>query len=196
MLAAAARGSYPHFSWTVFPQFRQELFDPVNPFAVQFLAGIEGVSEIRPGLAAVGEAEASVYDNFNTARDGGSLLPHVRTDWTRFFTEGKDGIGQLELDYLTRLAPDVFAQVRAGYLESMFAGVGGEVLWRPLGQRWAVGADIYDVEERAFSRLFGVQPYKIVTGHATLYYASPWYGVNFAIRAGQYLMPKRSRTDG
>jgi hypothetical protein len=194
VLSASARGTYPRFSWDLFPQFRQELFDPQNPFAVQFVAGVQGIAEVRPGLTAIGEVEASIYDNFNTHRDAGSVLPHVRTDWTRFFTEGKDGIGQLELDYLTRLAPDVFAQARIGYLESMFAGVGGEVLWRPEGQRWAIGGDLYDVEQRAFNRQLGLQPYKAVTGHVTLYYASPWYGVNFAIRAGQYLAGDRGLT--
>jgi len=194
VLSAALRGTYPKFGWNVFPQFRQELFDPSNPFAVQFLAAVQGVAELQPGLAAVGEAEASVYDNFNVNRNGGSLLPHVRTDWTRYFTEGKNGIGQLELDYLTRLAPDVFAQARVGYLESMFAGVGGEVLWRPEGQRWAIDGDIYRVQQRDFNRQFGVQSYQVTTGHVTLYYASPWYGVNFQLRAGQYLAGDRGVT--
>jgi hypothetical protein len=187
VLAEAERGSYPRFSWELFPQFRQELFDPDNPFAVQFLAGVLGVVELRPGLSAVAEGEANIYDNFNLRRESDSLLPHVRTDWTRFFTEGKNGFGQMELDYLTRLAPDLYAQARVGYLESMYAGFGGEVLWHPHDQRWALGADLYDVQERAFNRLFGLQPYKTVTGHATLYYESPWYGLNFQLRVGQYL---------
>jgi hypothetical protein len=187
VLAASERSTYPNFSWSAFPQFRQELFDPNNPFAVQFLAGVQTVTALRPGLSAVAEGEVNIWDNFNTARPADSALPHVRTDWAKFFTKGKNGIGQLELDYLTRLAPDLYAQARAGYLESMYAGFGGEVLWHPRDQRWALGADIYDVKERAFDRLFGLQPYATVTGHATLYYASPWYGLNFQLRVGQYL---------
>ncbi|HWC64426.1 MAG TPA: YjbH domain-containing protein [Rhizomicrobium sp.] len=194
VLTEAARGTYPRFSWRLFPQFRQELFDPDNPFAVQFLAGALGVAELRPGLSAVAEVEASVYDNFNLRRESDSALPHVRTDWTRFFTDGKDGVGQLELDYLTRLAPDLYAQARIGYLESMYAGVGGEVLWHPHDQRWALGADLYGVQERAFNRQFGLQPYTTVTGHATLYYQSPWYGLNFQLRVGQYLARDRGFT--
>ena len=194
VLSGALRGAYPKFGWNAFPQFRQELFDPSNPFAVQFVAAVQGVVELQPGLVAVGEAEASIYDNFNVHRNGDSVLPHVRTDWTEYFSDGKNGIGQLELDYLTRLAPDVFAQARIGYLESMFAGVGGEVLWRPEGQRWAIGGDLYRVERRDFNRLFGVQDYKVTTGHITLYYASPWYGVNFQLRAGQYLAGDRGVT--
>ena len=194
VLSQGLKGTYPRFGWSIFPQFRQELFDPQNPFAVQLLGGVQGVAEIEPGLAMIGEAEASVYDNFNVNRVSDSPLAHVRTDWTRFFTEGKNGIGQAELDYMTRLAPDVYAQARIGYLESMFAGGGGEILWRPEGQRWAIGADIFRVRQRNFDRLFGFQNYAVTTGHVTLYYDSPWYDVNFQLRAGQYLAGDRGFT--
>ena len=33
-------------------------------------------------------------------------------------------------------------QFYAGYLESMFAGVGTEFLYRPKGANWAIGADV------------------------------------------------------
>ena len=100
----------------------------------------------------------------------------------------------LQLSYLTRLAPDVFVQARTGYLENMYAGLGVEALWRPEGQRWAIGADVYHVQERAFDRLLGLQNYNVTTGHVTLYYASPWHDVNFQLRAGQYLAGDRGIT--
>jgi hypothetical protein len=69
----------------------------------------------------------------------------------------------------------------------MFAGVGGEVLYRPFGQRWAVGADIYDVYQRNFNDLFGLQSYHVVTGHASLYVETPWHELTAVLRAGRYL---------
>ena len=194
ILAASEAGVFPRFSWAAYPQFRQQLFDPNNPFAVQFLA-TAGVSvELMHGLMIFGEGEINLYDNFNTARPAGSVLPHVRTDYLQFFTKGKNGIGQLDMEYRFRLSPEIFATARAGYLESMFAGVGGEVLWRPEGQRWAIGADVYDVQERAFDRLLGLQPYHVMTGHVSVYYASPWYDLNFQLRAGQYLAGDKGLT--
>ena len=194
VLAQGERGAFPRFSWNVFPQFRQEFFDPDNPFAVQFLAGVEANVEIMPQLSVTGEAEADIYDNFNTGRAADSTLPHVRTDFLKFFSQGKNGIGQLEANYLFRLAPDVIAVARAGYLESMYAGFGGEVLWRPENQRWAIDADIFDVEERNFDRLFGLQNYHVVTGHVAVYYESPWYDFIFGVHAGQYLAGDRGVT--
>jgi hypothetical protein len=194
VLRADERGTYPRFVWGLFPQFRQELFDPDNPFAVQFLGGIQAAVELLPGMSVVGEAEANIWDNFNTNRPPDSALPHVRSDFLTYFTKGKNGIGDLEADYRFRLAPEVFAIVRGGYLESMFAGVGGEVLWRPQGQRWALGIDLYGVKKRNFDRLLGLQDYKAFTGHISAYYASPWYDLNFAVHAGQYLAGDRGFT--
>jgi hypothetical protein len=194
VLAAASRSLYPRFDWSVFPQFRQQLFDPTNPFAVQFLGAGSVQVDLTRGLSLLAEGEVDIYDNFNTLRPPGSVLPHVRTDFVKFFSQGKNGIGDLEMDYRFRLAPGVFAVARAGYLESMFAGVGGEVLWRPDGQRWALGIDAYEVKERDFDRLFGLQPYHVFTGHVSLYYASPWYDLNFALRAGRYLAGDRGLT--
>ena len=64
---------------------------------------------------------------------------------------------------------------------------------RPRGQRWAIG-DLYGVWQREFDRLFGLQPYRQVTGHVTVYYASPWYDLDFQFRAGQYLAGDRGVT--
>lgn len=193
-LRAAAPKLYPNFSWIAFPQLRQEFFDPSNPLGIQLVAGLAGTLEVLPGFTLNGEAETSLFDTFNTARPSDSVLPHVRTDFLEYFTRGKTGMGSLYGDYHFRLSPTVFGAVRAGYLESMFAGVGGEILWRPEGQRWALGADLYEVKQRAFNRLLGFQPYNQTTGHITLYYDSPWYGLDFQLRAGQYLAGDRGVT--
>ena len=193
-LMEAARDNYPRFTWGIYPQFRQALFDPNQPFGVQFLAVVGSSVELAPGLSVSGTADLNVYSNFDTTRQSDSLLPHVRSDFSKYFTEGKTGIGTLESDYKFRLTPTLFAKIRAGYLESMFAGAGGEILWRPENARWALGADIYQVWQRDFDRLFGLQQYHQTTGHVSLYYASPWYGLNFQLRAGQYLAGDRGVT--
>jgi hypothetical protein len=191
---AAATDIYPRFSWGLYPQFRQALFDPNQPFGIQFLAVAGAGLEVVRGLSISGSVEASLYDNFNTSRPSDSQLPHVRSDFLKYFTQGKTGIGHLAAEYRFRATPTIFAKVRAGYLESMFAGAGGEVLWRPQGARWALGGDIYQVWQRDFDRLFGLQNYHQTTGHVSLYYDSPWYDLNFQLRAGQYLAGDRGLT--
>jgi hypothetical protein len=186
--------NFPRFTWAIFPQFRQQLFDPSNPFAMQLLAGAQATVQLTQQLSFTAQVEASLLDNFNVARLSDSVLPHVRTDFVQYFAKGKNGIDNLQVHYSFRLAPNVFGFARAGYLESMFAGIGGEILWRPAGQRWALGADFYRVRQRNFDRLFGFQNYEVNTGHVSLYYQSPWYDLNFVVRAGQYLAGDRGLT--
>lgn len=185
---------YPRFDWSIFPQFRQQFFDPNNPFGAQLIGALNASVELAPGLMIWGQGETSIVDSFTTGRKSDSQLPHVRTDFVEYFKEGKTGIGGLAANYRFRPTPEVFTTLKAGYLESMFAGVGGEVLWRPSGQRWALGADLYHVWQRNFDRLFGLQRYHVTTGHVTLYYASPFYDLDFQMRAGQYLAGDRGLT--
>lgn len=194
VLAEANRTSYPRFSWDIYPQLRQELFDPADPFAIELAAVASAAIEIRPGLSLNGEAETSLFDNFNLERQSNSTLPHVRSDFVKYFAQGKTGLGQLDAEYRFRLTPNIFATAKAGYLESMFAGGGGEILWRPESQRWALGVDAYEVWQRGFDRLFDLQDYHVFTGHVSLYYASPWYDLNFIVSAGQYLAGDRGLT--
>ncbi|MBN9546616.1 MAG: YjbH domain-containing protein [Alphaproteobacteria bacterium] len=194
VLAEANRTTYPRFSWNIYPQLRQELFDPAGPFAIQLAAVASGSVELRPGLSINGEAETSLFDNFNLERQSNSSLPHVRSDFLKYFARGKTGIGELDTQYRFRVNPDIFAIVKAGYLESMFAGGGGEILWRPEKQRWALGVDAYEVWQRGFDRLFDLQNYHAFTGHVSLYYASPWHDLNFTLSAGQYLAGDRGLT--
>jgi hypothetical protein len=193
ILSAAPR-RYARFQWAIFPQFRQEFFDPDNPFGIQFVGAATASLEVVRGWTINGEAETSLYDNFNTSRSANSSLPHVRTDFLKYFKQGKTGIGALDTEYRFRLAPTVFAVAKLGYLESMFAGGGGEILWRPDAQRWALGVDAYEVRKRNFDRLAGLQNYQAFTGHVSLYYASPWYNLDFVVRAGQYLAGDRGLT--
>ena len=194
LLADASRTTYPRFSWGIYPQLRQQLFDPDSPFAIELAAMASSSIEVRPGLALIGEVETSLFENFNLARQSNSTLPHVSSDFVKYFAQGKTGISSLDTEYRFRLAPNIFAVAKGGYLESMFAGGGGEVLWRPEGQRWALGADAYEVWQRGFDRLFDLQIYHVFTGHVSLYYASPWYDLNFMVSAGQYLAGDRGLT--
>jgi len=194
ILTSQTRKEYPAFDWDIFPQFRQQFFDPSNPLGVQFVGVLNASVQLAPGLSIWGELEGNIFDTFSTKRESDSVLPHVRTDFVHYFTDGKNGIGAIQANYRTKLTPELYAIARGGYLESMFAGVGGEVLYRPDGARWAVGADMYEVWQRNFDRLFGLQPYHVATGHITFYWDSPFWDLNFQARAGQYLAGDRGLT--
>ncbi|MDE2182512.1 MAG: YjbH domain-containing protein [Alphaproteobacteria bacterium] len=186
-LDAAGPMIYPAFDWFLDPKLAERLFDPNAPLQFNIYADAGAILQLAPGLLLGTELTGTLWTNYTYTRGAGSSLPHVRTDVLQYLQKGKYGISSLVLDYRTRLAPELFAEVRGGYLEDMYMGAGGQLLWRPEGSRFAFGADIYQVWKRDFNRLFGAQSYNVVTGHVSLYYRSPWNGMNFALHLGRYL---------
>ena len=179
---------FPRFSWSVFPALQKELFDPNNPIYIG--VGVSGSThtELLPGLVLDDEATYSIWNNFaSITRTSDSLLPHVRSDAALYLKYGASGIDDVTLTYYSKLAPDVYARASGGYLETMFGGAGGEVLYRPFGSRWAVGVDLWQVYQRNFDDLFGFQKYNVTTGHVSLYWETPWYNITTVLRGGRYL---------
>ncbi|MBN9577882.1 MAG: YjbH domain-containing protein [Alphaproteobacteria bacterium] len=187
MLDANIGDNYPRLSWSISPATRQSAFDPELPLQVQMLVAVNSTIDLYPGLTLSATLDANIFNNFTFRRESNSELPHVRSDVQKYYKKGLDGIANLTASYRTRLSPDVFAQISAGYLEDMFGGGGVQVVWRPKNSRVVIGADLYQVWQRDFNRLFGFQNYNVLTGHVTLYYESPWYGLNFNVHAGRYL---------
>jgi hypothetical protein len=179
--------SYPRIHWSFGPGLREGLFDPSRPLQVQLFGAVDASMEINPNLVVEGRAEGNIFNNYDLSQPSNSVLPHVRSDISEYLRDGAYGIANLDARYRTRLAPDVYFEAKAGYLEDMYAGGGVQVLWRPEGERVAFGLDVYEVWQRNFDRLFGFRDYHVLTGHASIYYESPWYGINFAVHAGRYL---------
>ncbi len=179
--------SYPRFSWSADPKMTQHIFDPNAPLQFQFYAQLLGDLEVTRGLTLATALTANIWNDLTFNRPSGSELPHVRTDLLQYLKQGQNGIAFLGGIYRTRLTPNVFAELKGGYLEDMYVGTGGDVLWRPEGSRFAFGLDVYEVWKRNYDRLFGAQSYRVLTGHASAYYRSPWYGLNFNVHVGRYL---------
>ena len=178
----------PQFSWSIFPSVQTQLFDPNNPAYIG--VGISGATrtELLPGLVLDDQATYEIWDNFGSiTRTSNSVLPHVRSDVVSYLQKGSTGINDLTLTDFVKPESEVYARVTVGYIEQMFAGAGGEILYRPFGQRWAIGADIFDVYQRNFDDLFGLQSYHVWTGHASVYVETPWENVTAVVRAGRYL---------
>jgi hypothetical protein len=186
-IARAARLRYPRFDWSIAPQLSNQFFDPTEPLGFRVHVALEADATLAPGLTVGAAVNSALFNTFNLNRASDSLLPHVRTDQNLYMDQGAHGISFLGVNYLRKLTPELYGAVKAGYLEDMFAGVGGELLWRPQGSRLALGMDLYQVWQRDFNRLFGLQNYKVLTGHVSIYYDSPFYGVNLAIHGGRYL---------
>lgn len=113
----------------------------------------------------------NLLNNFDKFKyDAESNLPHVRTDIRKYMTTSNITMPTFQLNHAEQLDQDLFGMAYAGYLESMFAGVGSELLYRPMGQQWAVGADINYVRKRGYGQDFSLLDYKVITGNVSGYF--------------------------
>jgi hypothetical protein len=183
----ATRSRYPKFDWNFGPQLSNQFFDPQEPLGFRLMATLDARLTLVPGLTISGAASSALFNTFNVSRASNSVLPHVRTDQNLYLDKGAHGISYLNVQYTRKLTPELFATVKAGYLEDMFAGFGGEILWRPQGSRFAIGMTVHQVWQRDFNRLAGLQNYRVLTGHISAYYDMPFFDLNVAIHGGRYL---------
>jgi hypothetical protein len=179
---------YPNGSFNVGLNARTYIFDPDFPLLYQLSAKARGDVGFGSGWYATGSWVQNVTSQFDRiTRDAGSALPEVRTRSPDYLRQGKSGIDDLALIKRGTLGRDVYYQAFGGILEEMFSGVGGAVLWRPSNSRFAFGANAIGVRQREFDKLFGLRDYQTVTGHFSVYWASPFYDFDVAVHAGRYL---------
>jgi hypothetical protein len=179
---------YPNVGFDVGLDLRTYLFDPDHPFLYQLSASIRGSVDFGDGWSLNGRWMQNITSQFDRIqRAGNSALPPVRTDQTQYLQQGKSGIDNLALVKRGKLRDDIYYQAYGGILEEMYSGVGGEVLWRPFDKSYAIGVNVNAVQQREFDKMFGLRDYRTLTGHVSLYWATPWYDFDVAVHTGRYL---------
>ncbi|MEY8144460.1 YjbH domain-containing protein [Falsihalocynthiibacter sp. CO-5D18] len=179
--------AYPNLTWGLGPYMDIGLFDPSAPFRMEIGAELSGTYEPSPGVLLSGALRKRVVGNLDDAdRPSDSTLPHVRSDYGLYDKYGDPGITYLTAEYFRRPGPSLYTRVSAGLLEEMFAGVSGEILWKPTDSRLAMGLEMNYTYQRNYDQLFGMLDYSVATGHASAYYtfANGFYG---QVDVGRYL---------
>ena len=189
----------PHVETTLYSQkpnpftygfglgYQQNLGGPDGFILYQINAYAEGQYRFTPGTWASGGISANLLNNYDKFKyDTESNLPRVRTDLRKYVTTSEVTMPALQLNHARKLDQDLYGMVYGGYLEPMYAGIGGELLYRPMGERWSVGADLNYVSQREFDQGFGLRDYKTLTGHVTTYTKLP-FDLDAAVSVGRYL---------
>ncbi|EHY1015807.1 TPA: YjbH domain-containing protein [Vibrio vulnificus] len=163
---------------------------------------------------------ADNYDKFNYVEKDPHIsnfaVPRVRTMFRSYVSDNPVRLNHMQLTWFAQPTQQVYTQMYGGYLETMFAGVGGEVLYRPLGKNWALGLDANLISQRdpdswfaTFDEPFvyydgydasnckpndvGCQAYvldKGTTGQLSAYYMPQWSLLEntlFKVSAGKFL---------
>ena len=168
--------------------FRTQLFDPDDPLRYQLFAKLGMSIQLVNDWALKGIYAQNITHNFDESRRiSDSKLPRVRTDIVKYLKEGESGVDSFFLEKRGNLRRNIYYRMYGGILETMYSGLGGEVLYDPFQSRFAYGLSTNFVRQRDYDRSFNHLEYETFTGFASIYYASPFYNLDFALHAGKYL---------
>lgn len=174
--------------------YQQHLGGP-DGYLYSLSATAEGYWPLWKGAWVQGTLKARALDNYDKYRyTADSSLPRVRTLVREYLTSERVTLPNVQINQLNQWGDGIYSLVYAGALESMFAGVGAEVMWRPLGSRWALGADINKLAQRDFDQRFALRDYRVTSGHLTAYWDTRWQGVEAKLMVGQYLAGDKGAT--
>lgn len=181
------------FSYSFDPSLTQSFGGPESFYMYQ--VGVNANSELRlsdknwlQGTLFFNVANNFDEFNYKTPPADADKLPRVRT-WIREYVDSSNILlNNLQLTHLDQFGRDWYGQVYGGYLEMMYAGAGGELLYRPFGQSWALGVDGNWVKQRDWNNTLKMADYDVVTGHVTGYWQLPFLeGVTAKVAVGRYL---------
>ncbi len=184
---------YPNFFWEIKPHLLGTLQHQVQFWFWQLEALIHTEYSIRKGLYLTTDIGIDIKNNYEnyTWHVADGELHHVRQDRRLYLTEGESGLRRMALDYTTSFNENLNAKFSIGYLEWMYAGFGGEILYAPYDKNWAVGFDTYWLKQRDFDQKFSFRDYEAITALTSFYYDLPISNMRLKLSAGQFLAKDR-----
>ena len=161
-----------------------------NGYLYQFRLTAVAKADLPGNLKLRGTAAHRVVDNYDQFITPGwsTTTARVRTYMREYLITSKTTLDNLTLQKSERLASHWYGSAYAGYFESMYGGVGSEILYRRTGSSWGLGVDVNRVQARNFEQDFGFRPNQTYdTGHVTAYWTTPFQGIQTALAVGKYL---------
>ena len=143
----------------------------------------------RKNITLVSRISAGIIDNFDDLKlASDSVLPHVRTDIVQYLKQSRTlAVERMQVNIFNHPKKEIYTKFSFGFLEPMFAGLGGEVLYRPFEKSWAIGAELWRVKQRAYKQNFKFRDYETTTGFVNLFYTEPRSKVTLKIKGGKFL---------
>jgi len=182
-------GGFPATFWKISPIVRSQIGGPDGFYFGDISLGYNSETKFTRNIALITQAQVGVVNNFQSLKlASDSILPHVRSDIVQYLKATTDySIRRVQLNIFNNPLKDIYTKFSAGLLEEMFSGYGGEVLYRPFNQNFAVGAELWSVKQREYNMLFKHLDYETLTGHVNFYYKEPKSQVILTVRGGRFL---------
>ncbi|MCV2401657.1 YjbH domain-containing protein [Marinomonas sp. C2222] len=193
-------------NFSLYPHLNQSFGSPESFYLYNLSINAEASYWLNSKLLLSGVASTNLVNNYDklnfTVPSDGTSNYRVRTLIRAYVQESDSNIKNLQLTMFQKYEKNWYQQFYAGYLERMFAGIGSEVLYRPINSNWAIGADWNSISQRDPDSTFGLfdsensygNNAKVLangtTGHISLYYLPQWSLLNdtlLQVDAGKFL---------
>lgn len=114
------------------------------------------------------------------------------------FTDSTVGLDRMYAALTHSFTPELHGMAAAGYLEEMYGGAGGEILWRPYGKRYALGAESWLALKREplVTLASGFNGDSLLTGHVNGWYEFPEANLTAYAKIGRFLAEDLGVTAG
>ena len=179
----------PATIYKISPAIRSQIGGPDGFYFGDLSLSIHSETLIKKNFNILGAASVGLINNFDELKlESDSIIEHVRTDIVKYLKESrKSHITRLQANYFSNPYRSIYTKISAGIFEPMFAGYGGEILFKPFSQSFGIGAEIWKVRQRSYRQLFRFRDYETLTGHINFYYLEPNSRVLLHVKGGRYL---------
>jgi hypothetical protein len=178
------------FAWGLGPYFRIDTNTGDGTVNVDAGLRLQSTYHIQPNLVLSGAIDQSLLklDDDPSGTERTPDIQNVRSDGNRYGNDGVPVLHNLSLTHFSRPGPDLYGRVSVGYLERMFGGVSGELLWKPVESPFGLGLEVNHVVQRDSDMRFGFDEYDydVTTGHLSAYY-DLGNGYHTQLDVGRYL---------
>lgn len=174
-------------SWSIGPRVEIFFNDPSGAFKGALGVEAAGRARLGPSTYLDGALTARLFENITDVHQASnSLLPHVRSDIAEYYRGSAIKLEKLVLNHYWQPARRWYTRASLGAYETMYAGLGGQVLYTPENARWAADWSADYVIQRDYSEPFKFRDYQILTTTGALHMKLP-YDSTATLRAGRFL---------
>ena len=179
----------PTTIWKISPAIRSQIGGPDGFYFGDISLAFHSETLIRKNFNILSVASLGLYNNFDDLKlASDSIIEHVRTDIVQYLKNSdKYHVTRLQANYFMNPSKSIYTKLSAGIFEPMFAGYGGEILFKPFNKTYGIGAELWNVRQRSYRQLFGFREYSTLTGHINFYYREPRTRVLFHLKGGRFL---------
>lgn len=181
--------TYPIHFWEFAPDIRSQIGGPDGFYFGDIRFIFKSELLINKSFDLFTRVSASVFDNFDELKlKSDSIIPRVRTDIVDYLKEGrKFSIDELQLSYFSNPTKNIYTKAAFGLCETMFGCAGGEILYRPFQNNYALGVEAYHVKQREYKQRLGFKDYQTNTGFISLYLNEPKFQILTKLQGGKFL---------